>query len=239
MHELAGYWPPVMFRRPRAVLFDVGMTLIHPSGAILIEELAAHSISVSVDADTAARALIVSAEARHVPLPAHLDGTERVALAWGRLLGVDSAALPACVAALNRPDLYCELDPGAIGTLHSLKELGLALGAVSNSAGTVRADLAAFDLLDLFDVVIDSTVVGIEKPAPGIFQQALVELGLTGSDCWFVGDGLVNDVLAALGAGLAGGVLYDRFLCFEHLHGVARINALDDLVSAVSLCDQR
>lgn len=219
---------------PSAVLFDAGMTLIHPSGEVLLEELAAHGVYPMLDAPTATCALVLAAEARHLPLPADLDGTERVALTWGHLLGLERSALPACVAAVSRPDLYRDADPDAHATLGALAELGMTLGVVSNSAGTVRSDLADFGMLGYFDVVIDSTVVGVEKPAPGIFWQAVAELDCPADECWHVGDGLVNDVLAARAAGLGAAVLYDRFESFAHLPDIARVTGLFDVVDVVS-----
>jgi len=222
--------------RPRAILFDAGLTLIHPSGHILAEELEKHGVPRGqVSPELAVSALVMAAEARHLRLPQRLNGDEKVAITWATLLGLDAEiAIAGFMAATAREDLYRDLDPGALDTLRGLRERGILLGAVSNSGGTLREDLAVFGLLEHFDVVLDSTVVGIEKPDPGIFRLALDELGLHGEECWYVGDGLVNDVLGAQRAGFGAGVLYDPFHCFGHLPAVPRISALTDLIRLVA-----
>ncbi|MFJ4185177.1 HAD family hydrolase [Kitasatospora sp. NPDC089509] len=227
---------PVPSRPPRAVLFDAGLTLIHPDGDILVEELTRCEAqpATPVAARRAVTALQLAAEARHLPLPAGLAGDEKVGTLWATLLGTDrERTVRAFHRAAARPDLYRVLDPGARGTLSALQAKDVVLGVVSNSEGTVRDDLDVFGLLPFFRTVVDSTVVGIEKPQPGIFHAALSELGIPGEDCWYVGDGLVNDVLGALGAGFGAGVLLDRFDCYGHLPGILRITCLDALVALV------
>jgi putative hydrolase of the HAD superfamily len=218
--------------RPRAILFDAGLTLIHASGRILLDELAAQGVETnpSVTAWDATRALVLAAEARHLPLPNALSGDLKVASTWAALMGL-AGPEPAesCLRAMARPDFYTDLDPDAPDCLKSLLDEGLRLGVVSNSGGTLREDLAAFDLLGHFEVVVDSTEVGTEKPAPEIFHTALRWLGLPGSRCWYVGDGLVNDVLASRAAGYAAGILFDRFDCYAHLPGIVRIQSLLDI----------
>lgn len=215
--------------RPCAILFDAGLTLIHPSGRIMLDELAAQGVAIGPehrDRD-AVRALALAAEARHLPLPSALDGDRKVASAWAALMGLAGRGpVEACLRAMARPDFYCDLDPDAAECLKALRDEDVRLGVVSNSGGTVRADLAAFDLLQYFEVVVDSTEAGVEKPAPGIFHAALRQLGESGAACWYVGDGLVNDVLAARAAGYAAGILADRFDCYAHLPGMVRVRSL-------------
>jgi putative hydrolase of the HAD superfamily len=210
------------------------MTLIHPSGRILVEELGRDGVPIPAGPEEAAAALVMAAEARHLRLPAGLSGTGRVAATWAMLLSLDAErGVPACVRALARKDLYCEPDPDGVETLRGLRRRGTILGVISNSEGTVSRDLDRFGLLRYFDVVVDSAVVGVEKPDRRIFAHALDRLGLPGRDCWYVGDGLVNDALGARAAGFARAVLYDRFDCYPHLPGIPRITRLTQLLAAV------
>ncbi|MGX6743828.1 HAD-IA family hydrolase [Streptomyces peucetius] len=216
---------------PRAVLFDAGLTLIHADGDVLLEELARDGLGGGLSARTAVTALVLAAEARHLPLPVTPDGTEKVVRTCALHLGLDpQSAAPALRRALERDDLYRVLDPEARDTLRALRAQGTTVAVISNSAGTVRDDLARYGLLEHTDAVFDSTHVGIEKPDPAIFRQALDQLGLDGRDCWYVGDGLVNDVLGAVGAGFALGILYDPFGTGGHLPAVPRITRLTELL---------
>lgn len=232
-----GVLPAHLRRRPRAILFDVGMTLIHASGRVLVEELARVGLSGEINPESAMSALALAAEASLLRMPSALSAEQRVAAAWAGLLEVDGpSARHAFATAVARPDFYSELNPEAISTLTALRERGLRLGVVSNAEGNVREELGTYGLLSFFDTVIDSALVGSEKPEPGIFHQALNELDLAGADCWHVGDRLVSDVLGALGAGLAVGVLYDPFDCFTHLPAVPRITQLEALADLIDRC---
>ena len=90
----------------------------------------------------------------------------------------------------------------AHATLATLSRRGLRLGVVSNSNGTVRALLDAAGLGASLECVIDSAVVGVEKPDPRIFAMAAERLALPPSACVYVGDFHSLDVLGARGAGM-------------------------------------
>jgi len=93
--------------------------------------------------------------------------------------------------------------------------LGVPIGVVSNSDGSVEADLRSAGLCYAprpaepvpgavpVGVIIDSAVVGVAKPDPGIFAIALSALGVPpGQTVLHVGDSLRYDVAGALAAGL-------------------------------------
>lgn len=151
---------------------------------------------------------------------------------WGSLIGIPAlAARSAWRMFAGRRDLYCELDTDAHSVLAGLRSKGILIGAVSNSDGTLAAELRHFGLYEYFDVVADSTLVGTEKPHPAIFRFACERLEVRPQDCWFIGDGLVNDILGALGAGVIYGLLYDRFEVYSRLNGVDRLSRLTDLLA--------
>lgn len=62
---------------------------------------------------------------------------------------------------------------------------------------------------ELFDVVIDSSAVGIRKPNRAIFDLALVQLGVTDPSAAVFLDDLESNVVAARNAGLHGIVVGD------------------------------
>ncbi|MBI4051239.1 MAG: HAD family hydrolase [Elusimicrobia bacterium] len=95
-----------------------------------------------------------------------------------------------------------------------LKELRsqYRLGVVSNFYGNMPSILKGEGLLDLFDVVADSTQVGAVKPDPKIFHYALSSLGLAADQALMVGDSLERDMRGAEAAGMPHAWLYgDRF----------------------------
>jgi putative hydrolase of the HAD superfamily len=102
--------------------------------------------------------------------------------------------------------------PGCLDGLRQLAETGIRLGVVSNADGTVADQLVAARVLQVGEghgvevtVVVDSTVVGIEKPDPRIFTVALEALGIDAeatSRVVHVGDSIFADVTGARAAGL-------------------------------------
>ena len=76
---------------------------------------------------------------------------------------------------------------------------------MSNAEGQVEADAKRFGLAKFFDVIIDSQVVGVEKPDPRIFQLALERLGVGPDEVQFTGDIYSIDIEGARAAGIEGG----------------------------------
>jgi HAD superfamily hydrolase (TIGR01549 family) len=223
---------------PRAVLFDIGLTFVHPDGQMMLDGIRTRIPDFEAEPYELVAALVMAAEARHLPLPRADSGDDKVATMWGSLLGVPAeTARRAWRDLVRRWDLYCELDPDAHAVLEGLRQRGILIAAVSNSDGTLEDELRHFGLRDYFDVVVDSTVAGSEKPAPAIFHFAYRLLGVRPADCWFVGDGLVNDVLGARGTGVALALLYDRLGVYSRLEGVDRLPRLTDLLAWMDRSD--
>lgn len=92
--------------------------------------------------------------------------------------------------------------PGVPEALEAFRALGLRLVVVSNADGTVERGLVEQGLRPYFHAVIDSAVVGFEKPDPRIFQHAVAESGADPRAVLHVGDLLHADVHGARAAGL-------------------------------------
>lgn len=72
---------------------------------------------------------------------------------------------------------------------------------VSNYYGNMAALVAGCGMSGLFLSITDSTVVGIRKPDPRIWQLAFDRAGYAASDMLVVGDSTKNDILPALSLG--------------------------------------
>jgi putative hydrolase of the HAD superfamily len=98
---------------------------------------------------------------------------------------------------------------GVAAQLVRLCEAGIRLGIVSNASGEVEAELLSHricsrDGKDCAEVefVIDSQVVGVEKPDPAIFALALGALRLPAERCVYLGDSVYFDIGGARAAGI-------------------------------------
>jgi HAD superfamily hydrolase (TIGR01509 family) len=91
--------------------------------------------------------------------------------------------------------------------LDALRSRGIKTGLVANSwpdpPRLLRADVEAFGLAGLLDVIVFSEEVGFRKPEPEIFLHALGQLGVEPDDAMFVGDRLDTDVQGAALLGMA------------------------------------
>lgn len=72
---------------------------------------------------------------------------------------------------------------------------------VSNFYGNVQAVLADFELLHLFDDIIESAVVGVRKPDPAIFAIGVDKLSLPASQIVVIGDSYKKDIVPATAVG--------------------------------------
>lgn len=109
------------------------------------------------------------------------------------------------IKAYNRQEgLWSIPNPEAPAVLEALKREGHLLGVVSNSDGSVERLLRQGGLLGFFHFVLDSHVVGIEKPDPRIFRLALERAQVEPEEAVHIGDFYSVDVLGAERAGLRG-----------------------------------
>ena len=109
--------------------------------------------------------------------------------------------------AVLRPDgrasvLWRSVMPRVRESLSWLSERGVTLAVVSNSDGTVEQSLEAAGLRRYFTAVIDSSIVGFDKPDPRIFHVAIETCGARPERTLHVGDLYHADVEGARGAGL-------------------------------------
>ena len=72
---------------------------------------------------------------------------------------------------------------------------------VSNFYGNLRQVVADAGILSLFQSITDSTIVGIRKPDPGIWQLAIKEQGYLPAEVLVIGDSYKNDIAPALSLG--------------------------------------
>jgi putative hydrolase of the HAD superfamily len=192
-----------------AVLFDVGGVLMIPDPEAFRGAVA--PLGLTPDDDLCHAAVLAATQAMdEQALPTHLMDWNRVNAACARTLGVyelDHRVLTA-VAAAFREAPYVPV-PGAAEVLTELSTRGYRLAVVSNAHGTIEAQLAAHGICSTsgdrgarVEVIVDSTIVCVDKPDREIFQLALDALGVRASRAIYVGDSDYFDVHGATRAGL-------------------------------------
>jgi len=97
------------------------------------------------------------------------------------------------------------VEPEVLATLEELRRAGYRMGLVSNISlrpDLMRADLERMGLAQYLDATVFSSEVGVRKPDPRIFQEALDRLGVEPPETVFVGDRLYDDVSGAQAVGM-------------------------------------
>ena len=222
----------------RAVLFDAGNTLLELDYPWLSE--LARSLGASAGPEeigVAGARLLRQNSLRYgmTPSPQDAGAVFRSSFrAIGEAIGLSDDAAMAFAQVAQQEDrndprgLWRCLSPGVAATLAALRERDLRLGVISNADGNAEQHLVLAGLRDWFEVVVDSWIVGVQKPATRIFAIALEHLGLAAEDAIYVGDLLEVDVTGARAAGIRP-LLYDRFDAYADIRE-GRIRALHQIL---------
>jgi putative hydrolase of the HAD superfamily len=202
----------------RAVIFDAGNTLLRMNYGVIAEHLGTRGRGASPEQ-------VEEAELRaRVRLDPHLapGASTESTVTHGRYLRyllehlaiTDETEIEAIARwrrGYNLPvGLWNCADPEALDAIRRVRAAGLVAGVISNSNGSVRSILETTGLAAHLDFIIDSSVVGVEKPDPRIFHLGLREANVEAAEAVYVGDLYSVDVLGARGAGLDGILLDPR-----------------------------
>jgi FMN phosphatase YigB (HAD superfamily) len=92
----------------------------------------------------------------------------------------------------------------ALVTLSRLRELGYRLALISNASDDPNTQVLIDKLgaREFFEVIISSAALGVRKPNPRIFHNALVRMKLEPEKVAMVGDTLGADILGARNSGI-------------------------------------
>jgi putative hydrolase of the HAD superfamily len=89
--------------------------------------------------------------------------------------------------------LKAEVRPAMVEALHRLKRASLRTAAVTNNVAPMAShEPEVGQLLELFDVVVESSVVGVRKPEERFYRIALDGLGVEAHECVYLDDLGVN-----------------------------------------------
>jgi len=97
------------------------------------------------------------------------------------------------------------VEPEVLATLDRLRSRGYTLGLVSNVSllpHLMRADLGRLGIEPYLQGSVFSSEVGVRKPDPRIFREALARLSAEPEATVFVGDRLYDDVSGAQAVGM-------------------------------------
>jgi putative hydrolase of the HAD superfamily len=227
-----------------ALIFDVGGVLLVPHAETVAATLSDFGITLSAESAQRAHyggvhALDAAAAGSEHERSAYLEG-------YARAVGLSDDQLPAALPRMRELwsgpnlDLWRQPVRGSVEALQRLAKGPCKLAIVSNADGTIEEQLRRGRICQVGEglgvpvlAIIDSTVVGVSKPAAAIFRHALEPLGVAPEHAAYIGDTRRYDVAGARAAGLQP-IHFDPYgLCPErddHAH-VAALEALVDMPS--------
>ena len=213
----------------KGLFFDVGNTLLFPNRRRILASLHERQVFPSEE-------LLQAIERR---TKREFDGLveSHTAVDYGfwqifyahllEELGIGGDGICADLVARTRISAnWCDLRPG---TREVLLEFGknYRLGVISNADGRIAEILAQCGIADCFETILDSGVVGAEKPTAAIFEAAVDSLGVTPRESLYVGDVYSVDYLGAAGIGMRS-VLFDVVGAYIG-SGLPRVESLQEL----------
>jgi putative hydrolase of the HAD superfamily len=172
--------------RPDAVIFDLWDTLVDwrvDDARAMLQRVAER---VGMEPDEFHTRWDATARVRYV-------GPIRPAL---RSVGVAEDALEdVCAIRLDYNRRALVPREGAVDTLRTLRERGVAVGLITVCSEEVEQLFPETELAGLFDAEVFSNAEGLTKPDPAIYRLCCDRLGVEPERAVFVGDG-ANDELA-------------------------------------------
>jgi putative hydrolase of the HAD superfamily len=198
-----------------AVVFDAGGTLVRLDFEWMSETVTALGFPLATDVLRRAevegrRRYDASLDAALAPGSVHpLGARGDIRAYFGGMLeksGVPAGSIPAALEAFEARHrtlgLWTRPVEGARAAIDAIAALGLRQACVSNSDGRAESHLVDCGVRDGLEFVVDSEIVGVEKPDPRIFHIALARLGVAAERSLYVGDILSVDSAGARAAGM-------------------------------------
>ena len=212
-----------------ALFFDVGNTLLFPSREKMLRSLHARQVFPSEEllqrVERQTKREFDELVQRHATVDHGFWWMFYTRLVED--LGIsDESTCSDLVACTQISANWCDIRPG---TREALLRLGerYRMAVISNADGKIAAALDRGGILDCFETVTDSGIVGKEKPHPAIFEAALRSLGAKPEDSLYIGDVYCVDYLGATSAGMQA-VLFDAPEAYTE-KGLPRVRSLDEL----------
>jgi HAD superfamily hydrolase (TIGR01549 family) len=180
----------------RVVLFDLDNTLVDRQGAF---RRWAESFAARRGLGPDAAAWLCAADRDGFAARDDLFAAAR------RHLGLDED-VPALVAQY-RAEYFDHFapDPDVLAAVGRLRDAGWRTGIVTNGPVTQREKIVRSGLVPLMDGLCISDEVGVEKPDPGIFEEAIRRCSggaVLDGPAWMVGDTPDADIAGGRAAGL-------------------------------------
>lgn len=197
-------------RTPKAVLFDLGDTIIHQKAGDFLKGTKAilkHSNEKHDSVSIQAYAAKLDQEMKEVKEESHFEYSARAFMKF--LYEYHNVKLSISLEEqeilFNRVAFDRFLAPNFKEFLSFLKAKDIPVAILSNttfSENTLRDELSIYQLEDDFEFIIATADYGIRKPDYRIFHLATNKLKCKPEEVWYIGNSFKYDVIGAHNGGL-------------------------------------
>jgi len=204
-----------LVRGVRLLSLDAGNTVIFLDHARLAEVVSRHGektdAATLIRAEGAAKQRHASGGLRNMVDVAWPDRDAPGARGWGAMVATIAveAGLPEGAAAAFLADawpLHCARNfwdkvPEGFGeAIERARRHGVQIVLVSNSEGMLAELFTELGIVEHFDLLLDSGIIGLEKPDPRFFDVALKKLRVPAEEALHLGDMYSTDIVGARAA---------------------------------------
>lgn len=218
---------PVDFTQIDAVVFDIGGVFLYPHYSAVKRRM--RELGLPLPTDHSAFREAHHAGAQQLWEAAASDDETRTDFwsvydhTYARTLGVPDSQATEIATAMRAS--WSWPHPENISAFAELAASGMKVAIVSNNNGTApeqmwdhRVCQVGAGPLPEVAAIIDSTLVGLSKPDPAIFEPALSALGTTAERSLYIGDTIHADVQGATAAGMPVAQLdpFDHHAAYPH-----------------------
>jgi len=205
-------------KRPKVITFDIGHTLIFPCFDEFIRLVEKHfGVKFTTEelrrTDSLVRYVNGTGSSVHFQ---KIVASQLIYYSGGMVNELLSPRLSDTAAVMNfleecepvQDSWFCILTKDAVPCLEMLKAKGFRLGVISNAHGKVMQNVTEAGIDKYLDFVVDSGLVGYEKPDARIFKHVHELAGIRPDELLHIGESVRSDVLGALNVG-SQAALYD------------------------------
>ena len=193
----------------RAILFDIGWTLIYPEPTRKEADeryLLDHGYPFrSEDFESASRAA-ANYYRDHRWLPEAMQNNAQFWQEYYTIfvdqLGINEPGLAGVLNHNTRKSMHFILYPETLPVLQELRARGFLIGAVSNWSTTLPDILKELGLTGYLDSLVVSDLIGYHKPQGEIFRHALRTLRVDAAEAVHIGDSFEADIEGARQVGI-------------------------------------
>jgi len=211
----------------RFIFFDVGNTLLFPNRARILAPLPAERHP------TLERWQAMERRTKQEFDAGMMGGPVDHGFWWSfhthlleELGALDNGVRDALVANTQDSDNWDQILPGTRDALERIRQ-DYAIAVISNADGRIDLVLRRCGIIDCFQSITDSGIVGHEKPHPAIFEAALRAMKAEAAESLYVGDVYSVDYVGARNAGMDA-ILFDVAGAYRERQ-LARVDSLAEL----------